>query len=297
MRRVTVPTGVDGSHAIGVDLGGTKILAGVVARDGSGRPAARAGDAAGFPGISRRASSKRRSRAARRRGRRSVSARRRRSTSGRGRRRRVRQPPARNFAAPRHMASASASRSGSTTTRTPPRSASGGGRGTGRRRPRDAHARDGRRRRGHLGRRPVPRPARQGRRARPRRARPRRMSLPGRSPATASSSPTCTGLAATLGARGVRAVGGRAPPGAARGRGRHEGEGDPRRSREGNPGSGIGTFVNIFAPELILSAAASASPPRTISPGPAEKIVLPRGARADARPGAPARPSSAPPPA
>jgi glucokinase len=34
MRRVTVPT-VQASHAIGVDLGGTKILAGVVARDGS----------------------------------------------------------------------------------------------------------------------------------------------------------------------------------------------------------------------------------------------------------------------
>jgi len=34
MRRVTVPA-VQASHAIGVDLGGTKILAGVVARDGS----------------------------------------------------------------------------------------------------------------------------------------------------------------------------------------------------------------------------------------------------------------------
>jgi glucokinase len=34
MRRITVPT-VQASHAIGVDLGGTKILAGVVARDGS----------------------------------------------------------------------------------------------------------------------------------------------------------------------------------------------------------------------------------------------------------------------
>ncbi len=34
MRRITVPT-VQAGHAIGVDLGGTKILAGVVARDGS----------------------------------------------------------------------------------------------------------------------------------------------------------------------------------------------------------------------------------------------------------------------
>src|SRR5947208_16627786 len=34
MRGVTVPA-VQASHAIGVDLGGTKILAGVVARDGS----------------------------------------------------------------------------------------------------------------------------------------------------------------------------------------------------------------------------------------------------------------------
>src|ERR1700757_3872094 len=34
MRRITVPT-VQASHAIGVDLGGTKILAGVVAPDGS----------------------------------------------------------------------------------------------------------------------------------------------------------------------------------------------------------------------------------------------------------------------
>src|SRR5437868_4941784 len=34
MRRFTVPT-VQAGHAIGVDLGGTKILAGVVARDGS----------------------------------------------------------------------------------------------------------------------------------------------------------------------------------------------------------------------------------------------------------------------
>ena len=34
MRRITVPT-VQASHAIGVDLGGTKILVGVVARDGS----------------------------------------------------------------------------------------------------------------------------------------------------------------------------------------------------------------------------------------------------------------------
>src|SRR2546430_12254446 len=34
MRRITVPT-VKAGHAIGVDLGGTKILAGVVARDGS----------------------------------------------------------------------------------------------------------------------------------------------------------------------------------------------------------------------------------------------------------------------
>src|SRR5689334_6162629 len=34
MRGITVPT-VQASHAIGVDLGGTKILAGVVARDGS----------------------------------------------------------------------------------------------------------------------------------------------------------------------------------------------------------------------------------------------------------------------
>ena len=33
MRRITVPT-VQAGHAIGVDLGGTKILAGVVARDG-----------------------------------------------------------------------------------------------------------------------------------------------------------------------------------------------------------------------------------------------------------------------
>ena len=35
MRGFTVPT-VQAGHAIGVDLGGTKILAGVVARDGSG---------------------------------------------------------------------------------------------------------------------------------------------------------------------------------------------------------------------------------------------------------------------
>jgi glucokinase len=34
MRRITVPT-VHADHAIGVDLGGTKILAGIVARDGS----------------------------------------------------------------------------------------------------------------------------------------------------------------------------------------------------------------------------------------------------------------------
>src|SRR3954451_17279065 len=34
MRRITVPT-VQAGNAIGVDLGGTKILAGVVARDGS----------------------------------------------------------------------------------------------------------------------------------------------------------------------------------------------------------------------------------------------------------------------
>ena len=34
MRRITVPTVHEG-HAIGVDLGGTKILAGVVARDGT----------------------------------------------------------------------------------------------------------------------------------------------------------------------------------------------------------------------------------------------------------------------
>src|SRR5215475_4693596 len=34
MRGTTVPT-VQAGHAIGVDLGGTKILAGVVARDGS----------------------------------------------------------------------------------------------------------------------------------------------------------------------------------------------------------------------------------------------------------------------
>src|SRR3954470_12375196 len=34
MRGVTVPT-VQAGHAIGVDLGGTKILAGVVARDGA----------------------------------------------------------------------------------------------------------------------------------------------------------------------------------------------------------------------------------------------------------------------
>src|SRR4029077_2319966 len=34
MRGITVPT-VQAGHAIGVDLGGTKILAGVVARDGS----------------------------------------------------------------------------------------------------------------------------------------------------------------------------------------------------------------------------------------------------------------------
>ena len=120
------PLRVDGSHAIGVDLGGTKILAGVVARDGTVvRRHERATPQDSQESVVREleaavvGAARRRDRGARLR--RPVADR-----PGHGRRRRVREPAAPRLRAPRpHGASASACRRASTTTRTPPRSASG----------------------------------------------------------------------------------------------------------------------------------------------------------------------------
>ena len=126
MRRITVPT-VEAGHAIGVDLGGTKILAGVVARDGRSS-AATSGPT---PQDSQDTSSRELEAAVAEllddvggggRLRRAVPDR-----PGGRRRRPLRQPAARELRrSATACASGSAFRSGSTTTRTRPRSASGG---------------------------------------------------------------------------------------------------------------------------------------------------------------------------
>ena len=180
---VRYPLTVDGTrgHAIGVDLGGTKILAGVVTRDGeilrrherptppdsqedarspSSRPRSPSCSTTTCRGRLRRPGADR---------------------PGAGPRRSPRQPAARTTCpCATRCTSASGCRSGSTTTRTPPRSASGGSApaaaSTTSSCSRSAPGVGG----GVISNgAPVPRRARRRRRARPRRHRPRRAAVPG----------------------------------------------------------------------------------------------------------------------
>ena len=227
---------MDGTHAIGLDLGGTKILAGVVARDGAVDQPPRAADAARLAG--RAAGGDRRGN----RGApcwtttgspRSASASRRRSTRPRGRVFVATNIPLADVDLRDRMHDRSASRSGSTTTRTRPRSASG--------RPAPA--------RGATDMVMLTLGTGVGGGSSPAARRFAAAAAPGSSSGTSSSSRTgrraraCAPAAATSRsfasgrgrdrgrARGVRPCGRRSPPRPARERGRRDGEGDPRPDR------------------------------------------------------------------
>ena len=188
---------------------------------------------------------------------------------GARRRRPLRQPAARERAAPRPHARAVRPPGRARQRRERGRDRRVAGRRRARRgRPRDAHARDGRRRRRHLRRQAVPRPQRRRRRARPRRDRPRRPAVPGRvHRARPSRGVRERQRGDRCGARGVRPVGRRAPARAARERGRREGEGAPRGDRRATSAPASAPSSTSSRPSSSSSAAASASRPSTTCAG------------------------------
>ena len=148
------------------------------------------------------------------------------------------------------------------------------GAGRGRGRPRHAHARDRRRRRGHLRRQALPRPERRRRRARSRRDRPRRPAVPGR---VHRSRPPRGVRERERGdggrARGVRA---RRPTrtgsSGSRTRATRRRRSCSRRSA-GYLGSGIGSFVNVFAPQLVVLGGGFGVAAFDYLRGPAEEVA------------------------